>query len=123
MPIGSGLQPFIGLPAIVGMLPALRRNRCPRWVGLRIYDFWKHPFNQDYLRWGGHNSAAILQNSDCLHLVANVDHTRYQINVTSCWNRRKHVSRHYIAAVGNTSLLEDVDRAGSNIFEVKQNSA
>jgi len=36
MPIGRGPQLFTGLPAIVGMLPALRRNRCPRWVGLRI---------------------------------------------------------------------------------------
>jgi hypothetical protein len=35
MPSGSGLQPFTGLPTIVGMLPAMRRNRCPRWVGLR----------------------------------------------------------------------------------------
>ena len=31
MPIGSGPQPFTGLPAIVGMLPALRRKHCPRW--------------------------------------------------------------------------------------------
>jgi hypothetical protein len=35
MPIGSGPQPFTGFPAIVGMLPAICRNRCPRSVGLR----------------------------------------------------------------------------------------
>jgi hypothetical protein len=31
MPIESGLKLFTGLPAIVGILPTLRRNWCPRW--------------------------------------------------------------------------------------------
>ena len=38
MPIGSGLHALIGLPAIVGTVPAMRRNRCPRSLGLRIQD-------------------------------------------------------------------------------------